>query len=221
VSPVFWKAGRKNFLWITHPNPGPHAAKMSIPLQVLVRDVLKLTKTVREARAVIRAGQVLIDGVKRNDHKFPVGLMDVITFPALKQQYRTVPYEKGLRVVEISAADAKLKPVRVVSKQLISGGKTQVTTHDGRNYLGVDAAIGDTLLLSENKVKEIIKMEPGKLCLVFRGRQAGRIGKLLKFEGSPKNSGLAQLEGNKETFEAPVNYLMVIGDKEPVVNVNA
>ncbi|MBR9680327.1 MAG: 30S ribosomal protein S4e [Candidatus Altiarchaeota archaeon] len=221
VSPKFWRAGRKNFLWITHPNPGPHAARSSIPLQVLVRDVLKLTKTGREARAVIRAGQVFVDGVRRKEHKFPVGLLDVIDFPALKKQYRAVPYEKGLKVVEISAADAKLKPIRVISKQLVSGGKTQVTTHDGRNFLGASAKVGDTLLIENNKIKKILEMKPGQLCLVFRGRQAGRMGKLLKFEGSAQNQGLAQLEGNKDVFEAPVSYIMVVGETKPVVSVNA
>ena len=221
VSPKFWRAGRKNFLWITHPNPGPHAVNRSIPLQVLVRDVLKLTKTGREARAVIRAGQVFVDGVRRKDHKFPVGLLDVIDFPALKKQYRAVPYEKGLKVVEISATEAKLKPVRVISKQLVSGGKLQITSHDGRNFLGASAKVGDTLIIEDKKIKKTLEMKPGQLCLVIRGRQSGRMGKLLKFDGSTKNQGLVRLEGNKDVFEAPVSYIMVIGEEKPVVKINA
>ncbi|MBR9689475.1 MAG: 30S ribosomal protein S4e [Candidatus Altiarchaeota archaeon] len=219
TSPTFWGAGRKNFVWITSPAPGPHPAKMSIPLQVLIRDVLKLVRTGREARAAIHEGHVLVDGVIRKEHKFPVGLMDVISFPALKKQYRTVPYDKGLKVIEISDKDSKVKPVRVVTKQAVSGGKIQVTSHDGGNYLGVSAKVGDTLLIKDKKVNKILEMKQGALCLVFRGRQAGRMGKLVKFDGSPANSGLARLKGGNEVFEAPVNYLMVIGEDKPVVKL--
>jgi small subunit ribosomal protein S4e len=217
TSPVFWRAGRKNFTWITSPSPGPHPAKRSIPLQVLVRDILKLVETGREARAVIRQGKVLVDGVARKEYKFPVGLMDVVSFPDLKKHYRVVPYEKGLKVIEIPAKESKTKPVKLVSKQVVKGGKVQVTTHDGHNRLGIKASVGDTLLVEDGKVKGTIGMKAGALCLVIRGKQAGRMGKLLKSDGAAR--GLARLGSSNEVFEAPFNYIMVIGEKQPVVKV--
>lgn len=217
TSPVFWRAGRKNFVWITSPSPGPHPASRSIPLQVLIRDILKLVEKGREARAVIRQGKVLVDGVPRKEHKFPVGLMDVVSFPDLKKHYRVVPYEKGLKVIEIPKNEASIKPVKLIAKQVVKGGKIQVTTHDGHNRLGVKASVGDTLLIEDSKVKATLKMESGMLCLVIRGKQAGRMGKLLKSDGAAK--GLARLGSSKDVFEAPFNYIMVIGEKQPVVKV--
>lgn len=219
TSPVFWRAGRKNFKWITSPSPGPHPANRSIPLQVLIRDILKFVEKGREARAVIRQGKVLVDGIPRTEYKFPVGLMDVVSFPDLKRHYRIVPYEKGLQVIEISKKEASIKPVKLISKQVVKGGKVQSTTHDGRNRFGVKADVGDTLLVEEGKVKEVLKMKPGTLCLVIRGKQAGRMGKLLKSDGAAR--GLARLGSSKDVFEAPFNYIMVIGDKQPVVKVYA
>ncbi len=216
ASPVFWRAGRKNFKWITSPAPGPHPAGRSIPLQVLVRDVLKLVETGREARAVIRQGKVLVDGKPRKEHKFPVGLMDVVSLPDLKKHYRVVPDGRGLRVIEIPEKEAGIKPVKLVSKQVVKGGKVQVTVHDGRNYLGVKADVGDTLLIRDGKPKEVLAQKSGVLCLVIRGKQAGRMGKLLEKGGG---KGLARLKGSREVFEAPFSYVMVIGEKQPVVKV--
>jgi small subunit ribosomal protein S4e len=174
-------------------------------------------ETGREARVVIRQGKVLVDGTPRKEYKFPVGLMDVVSFPDLKKHYRIVPDEKGLRVVEIPAKEAGIKPVKLVSKQVVKGGKVQVTTHDGHNRLGVKADVGDTLLIEDGRLKGILKMKPGTLCLVVRGKQAGRMGKLLKSDGAAR--GLARLGSSKEVFEAPFSYIMVIGDKQPVVRV--
>ncbi len=213
VSPVFWKAGRKNAVWVTSPAPGPHPADFSVPLQVLVRDVLGLVQTAREAKAAIRAGHISVDGVPRKEHKFPVGLMDVVAIAPLGKFYRVVPYPKGLRVIEIPKKEAALKPVKVISKQPFRG-KLQVTTHDGRNFLDVDARPGDTLLLKGGKPGKVLKAEQGALCLIIRGSRAGRMGKLLSSE-----KGLARLEGNRDVFEAPLDYVMVIGGKEPVVTL--
>ena len=213
TSPVFWKAGRKNAVWVTSPAPGPHPADFSIPLQVLVRDVLGLVETAREAKAAIRAGHVLVDDVPRKNHKFPVGLMDVVSIAPLGKYYRVVPCPKGLRVVEIPKKEASLKPARVVSKQAVSS-KVQVTLHDGRNFLDIKASPGDTVVLKGGKPSKVLKLEKGALCLIVRGGRAGRMGKLLSVE-----RGLARLEGNKDVFEAPVEYVMVIGEKEPVVKL--
>lgn len=213
TSPVFWRAGRKNFKWITSVSPGPHPERRSIPLQVLLRDVLGLVDTARGAKAAIKMGQVVIDGVVRKEHQFPVGLMDVITLPAMKKYYRVVPYEKGLKVIEITKKDAGLKLVKVVRKQLVGKGKTQITASDGRNYLYPKARTGDTLVIKDNKVSEKLAMKKGQLCIVTEGKQAGRMGKLVKL------AKIAQLEGNKEVFEVPLNYIMVVGESKPMVRM--
>lgn len=216
ASPVFWRAGRKNFRWITSPAPGPHPAAQSIPLQVLLRDVLGLVNKGREARAAIKQGKVLVDGKARREPKFPVGLMDVIDIPEIDKAYRVVPHEKGLSVIEIPSKEAGVKPVRVDSKQAVKGGRVQLTAHDGRNFLDVEADVGDTLLLEGGEVSERLEMADGALCLVVRGKQAGRMGKLV--DGAASHRGLARLKGDKE-FDAPFSYIMVIGKKKPAVTL--
>ena len=71
TSPKFWKAGRKNKVWIFTPRPGPHGKTSCFPLSVLLRDVLGLVSDAREARAVIKNRDVLVDGIPRTDKKDP------------------------------------------------------------------------------------------------------------------------------------------------------
>ena len=104
TSPKFWRAGRKNKVWIFTPRPGPHPKRFSFPLSVLLRDVLGLVSDAREARAAIKSKEVLIDGVPRRDTNFPVGLMDVISIPSMKKYYRIFPVPNGLTAVEIESA---------------------------------------------------------------------------------------------------------------------
>ena len=213
TSPTYWGAGRKNFKWITSVRPGPHPARHSIPLQVLLRDILGLVETARESKAVIKSGKVIVDGVARKDHKFPVGLMDVVSLPLIKKYYRIVPYENGLKVIEIPKKEADIKLVKVIRKQIVGGGKTQITASDGRNYSYSKAKIGDTLVIKGEKIAEKLSMKKGQLCLITRGKQAGRMGKLVRLDK------VSRLEGNKDLFEVPLEYIMVVGESKSMVKL--
>src|SRR3989338_3789695 len=78
------------------PSAGPHGKKDCIPLGIIVRDMLKLAETAKEMKKIISAGDVLIDGRSRNDHKFPVGIMDVVEIPKTKQCFRMIAKEGKL-----------------------------------------------------------------------------------------------------------------------------
>ena len=74
---------------MVRPRPGPHKLNECIPLQILVRDVLKLVDTGSDAKRMIKMGEILVDGKPRKDHKYPAGLMDVVSIPKIKKNYRT------------------------------------------------------------------------------------------------------------------------------------
>ncbi|MBR9681379.1 MAG: 30S ribosomal protein S4e [Candidatus Altiarchaeota archaeon] len=219
TSPKFWNAGRKNKVWIFTPRPGPHSKRFSFPLSVLLRDILNLVSDAREARAAIKNREILVDGVARRDTNFPVGLLDIVSIPSMKKHYRIVPVQKGLTAVEISEKEATTKLLRIVRKQMIAG-KTQITTHDGRNFLDVkNAAVGDTLVIAIDKegrtsVKKVLKMEEGALTLIFKGRQSGKMGSFYSVDKTVK------LKDGKTVFEAPLDYVMIIGKTKPEITVN-
>ena len=91
MAPNFWRITKKEKRFVTKPSPGPHSSKLSIPIVVLLRDVLNLTNTYSETKIVIRDGGVIVDGCVRKDYNYSVGLMDVVELDGVKEIYRMIP----------------------------------------------------------------------------------------------------------------------------------
>ena len=69
MAPLFWGIRRKEKRFVVTVKPGPHKKNYSIPTAVLLRDKMKIVSTLREAKSVIYAGKITIDGVKREKTK--------------------------------------------------------------------------------------------------------------------------------------------------------
>ncbi|MDI6720862.1 MAG: 30S ribosomal protein S4e, partial [Candidatus Aenigmarchaeota archaeon] len=95
AAPKFWPIERKVKKFIAVPSPGPHPASYSMPLGVLLRDVLKCVRTMKEANLILGKGFVRVDGITRKSKNFPIGLMDVVCIG--KDFYRVVPHNRSLR----------------------------------------------------------------------------------------------------------------------------
>src|SRR3989339_1732201 len=81
IVPTTWKVERKGGRFITHPNPGGHSLEFTLPLGSIIRDELELTTTMTETRRLLRQNKVLVDGKRRIDPAFGVGLFDVLSLP--------------------------------------------------------------------------------------------------------------------------------------------
>ncbi len=133
-SPAFWPIERKTQAWATKTKPGPHSQSTSMPISVLIRDELNYAKTARESKYLVKQGKIIVDGKTRMDQRFPVGLMDVVTLPNSKENFRILPDHNGkLRLQPITEDEAKFKLVRVTGKRTLTGGRTQLSFHDGQN----------------------------------------------------------------------------------------
>src|SRR4030095_16854796 len=86
---------KKERTWMLKHAPGPHPKKHSIPLGVLLRDIIKSATTLREVRQILSGRMVEIDGRVRTEEKLPVGLMDVIAMPKAGKHYRMMVDGKG------------------------------------------------------------------------------------------------------------------------------
>ncbi|HKZ45635.1 MAG TPA: S4 domain-containing protein, partial [archaeon] len=86
--PSYWKIEKKSVKWAVSPRPGPHKKYECIPLQVIVRDILKFAETGKEAKTIINKGEILVDGAVKKDYAFPIGLMDSVSIPKIKKFYR-------------------------------------------------------------------------------------------------------------------------------------
>lgn len=225
MAPAFWQMPRKEKRFAVKPSLGPHPSSVSYPLGILLRDVLKVVKTIREAKWVLTSGSVLVDGVARRDVHFPVGLMDVIEVPSLDKAYRMVPKDGAIVApIEIPKEEKNLKLCKVTNKMTVSGKKLQYGLHDGRTLLGVQkASVNDTLLLTvpEQKVTDTVKIEKGSTVIVTSGHDAGVTGKVQEIRAGtfilPKRVLLAFKD---KSIELPVYMVMAIGVEKPLVRVS-
>jgi len=135
-----------------------------------------------------------------------------------------VPMEgKLLKPLKIKESEKTKKLVRVTSKTTISKGRTQLGFHDGRSIItDTKANVGDSCLIQipDQKILEVIKLEKDSQVLVTRGINAGQIGTIETLEDGtfilPKRILLSLGE---RKIEIPTDIILVIGKKEPVIQV--
>jgi len=234
--PAYWQIPKKHAKWATKPRAGPHKKFESIPLLVIVRDILEMADTREEAKKIINMGEVFVDGKYRKDHKYPVGLMDVVSIPKLKLNYRTVPTYKGLKLIEIKSTEAKKKICKIVNKRSVKkkvikgkkeGSKIQLNFHDGHNVL-VDAKeakkyeVGDSLLveLPTQKILDHIELEKDALVIVTKGRNIGLTGKIEKIivtKTKEPTKLICKIGGEK--LEVIKDYVFVMGKENQVIKL--
>lgn len=179
TAPKSWPIKRKAHHWVTKPSPGAHALEDSVPVIVVVRDLLKICDTAAEVKRIVSNRDMLVDGKIVKDVKKGVGLMDVVSFPKSNSHYRMMINVRGkLTLVPIPEDKASWKLCRIDNKTTVPGGKTQLNLHDGRNILvdGDGYKTGDVLKVEipSQKILGTYKMEQGNLALITSGSNVGK-----------------------------------------------
>ena len=222
--PVSWPVARKTSVWVPKSSPGPHSSQESMPLLMVIRDMLKLVDNAREAKRVLYEGKVLVDGKSQKDHKLPIGIFDVIGLPLLDQQYRMLKDEKGMFYLSLLEPGSARKLARIENKTVLRGNKQQLNLSDGSNKLAEgDYKVGDSLVLSipEKDIDERIEFKVGNLAMVVGGKHSGQTGKIkeiIKVKSSQPNRVI--ISGDKE-FETIEEYVYMIGTDSPVIKLGA
>jgi len=207
---------------------GPHEKNESYALTYVIRDLLKFADNARETNKILREGNVVVDGRVIKDGNFGIGLMDVISFPKINKHYIVMPSTiraKKLSLKEISEADAKIKLAKVIHKQLIKGGKIQISTDDGytfsvnkdennTNNINTKDTIVFDISTKKRAVKEILKFKEGATALITKGRNKGNEGKIVSINKGTKDILSTTKVGNIETS---TDYVLVIGEETPLI----
>jgi len=234
-APEFWPIHRKEEVWTVKPNAGPHPISRCIPLILVLRDLLGVAKTRSEAKTIIHEEKIMIDEKAQREELFPTGLMDVVSIQDVGKWYRVLPSEKGLFFHLISKDEATFKLCRIENKTVLFGGNVQLNLHDGRNVLvkvkdpnkpeeDVFHTL-DTLKISlpSQEILGHVKLAEGAHALIVSGKNAGKHGKIVAIEHRPrqkrKNSLVTVEDERGNRFQTTVNYVFVIGDKQPHISM--
>jgi small subunit ribosomal protein S4e len=213
----------KEHKWVVTPRPGPHPKRESIPLLLVLRDILRYADTIREARFIINKGSILVDKKVRKDPKFGVGLMDLIEIPKMKKYFRVMPSKKGLILKEIDKKESNIKLCKIMNKTIVKQGNIQLNFHDGSNIL-LKKEEGDkwktretvVLELPERKIKEKVEFSKGNLALIVEGRHAGETGKIAEIvEGTQTRKTLIKIDD----IETLADYVLMVGKNKPLISM--
>ena len=221
-APRTWKIERKTHVWAARPSSGPHPIERALPMVNVLRDQLHYCDNWREASAILGTRKVKVDGRVVTSPKFPVGLMDVLSFEETKEQHRMLLDRRGrLTLVRIGEAEALWKLVRIEDKTTVRGGQMQLNLHDGRNVLlKKDQYKTRTTLklqVPEQKILAAYALERGNIVLLIGGRHAGEIVHVDKLEltRNPK----ANLVHFTEGFSTVIGHAFVVGTQSPEITL--
>jgi small subunit ribosomal protein S4e len=218
AAPKVIRVRKKAGKFLTKTAPGPHPKEKSIPLGVLVRDVLGIASNSRETKKIMVGSKVLVDCVPRKEMKFPVGFMDTVEFG--KNNYRITLDRKGkIAPIKISKKESNMKIVMITRKTAVRGKRTQLTMHDGRNMLfslteGKKYKRGASFIISlpEQKIIGYIPYEKDSQVFIISGRHVGQEAKVLEISGEK-----VLLKGEKgEEFETLGDYAVPISKEVTV-----
>ncbi|MEM0230962.1 MAG: 30S ribosomal protein S4e [Candidatus Woesearchaeota archaeon] len=223
--PSTWPLERKGSKFVTKPNPGPHSLEYGIALNSVLKEMLNYAHTSKEVKSILGNGWITIDGKVRKDLKFPVGLMDVLKNLKSGEAFRMMLNSKGkLELIKIPKSEENIKPCKIIRKQMVKGGKIQITLHDGRNLLteNKEYNVGDSLMieLPSGKPLQHLTLKKGSFVFITDGKHAGEFGRIVEIIGEKSIQKTRILvESNGQKFETLTEYAFVIGEEKPLITI--
>jgi small subunit ribosomal protein S4e len=226
-APKHWMLSKVGGIWATKPSQGPHRLRECIPLNVVLRNKLKLALTGRESKMIVMAkdGNIAIDGKIRKDFKYPCGFMDVLTILKTKTNYRLLYDCKGrFGLNKISPSEAEYKLCRVKARAMGPKGIPYIVTHDGRTirFPNPEIKANDTVRvnLRNGEITDFYKFAEGCQVMIKGGNNIGRTAVLQRVE---KHEGSYDIvyckDPNNKEFSTRMDNVFVIGKTKPEITL--
>ena len=218
AAPKKWNIKKKGIKWIAKPLPGPHKIKNGIHLLSIFRDMLNYADNAKEVKKILANQEIYVDGKRRKDPRFIMGLMDILFIPKTKETFRMLLTKKGkLTLIAIDEKETSIKPCKITGKTIIKK-KTQLNLFDGKNILvdKGDYKVGGTLMIEvpSLKIKDSFEMKKGSYVFLTGGKHIGRSGALEEI----KEKSII-IKKNKELIKTSKNHAFVIGKQKPAIKI--
>jgi len=215
ATPRTWDIGRKASKLIVRPYG---YFKSALPVAVILKEVLKLTKSRLETKRIVHAQKILVDGKTVRSDKLPAGIMSVFNVKG-NDTFRVLLNNRGkLFLKKLDSKESSIKLCKIVSKTTLKGGKLQLGFHDGRTIITTNknAKINDTIVfkLPEFKSQSLLKLGKNANVYLTGGSNVGNVGVVESV------SDLVIVKMNNNVLETAKENVFVIGDGSPVIKVN-
>jgi small subunit ribosomal protein S4e len=206
--PNSWPIERKGTKYVVRPS---NDLEKSIPILVLLRDVLKIATTRKEVKISLNLKKVMVNGKLVRDEKKSLTLFDTLSLIPMKKHYRLDLSENGkFNLQEISDKEASKKISKVLNRRILKGKKVQLNLSDGRNFLSeMKCNVNDSVLIDlvSKKIDACIPLNEKSNVFVFAGKHAGKRGKVAKIKQEGK---MAEISVDKETLNVLTKQIMAI-----------
>jgi len=210
--PRTWPVKRKSSKFTVRPRPGK-PFETSIPLALIFKNLLKYCKTMKEVKTILQDKEIIVDGKRRKNPRYPVGFMDVLSIPVSKEHFKLIINKsKKLDLEKITEAESKQKTCKITGKTILKKGKVQLNLYDGRSLIVKKDSynVGDSILveLPSQKLKEHYKLEKGSNVFLTGGKHTGIHGVVEKvIEDKP----FVVVKTKELTFETLKEFVFVTG----------
>ena len=219
AAPKTWDIQRRGMQFISKSRPGSHSLMHGMPLNVLLKEILKYANTSREVKKILNTSYIKIDGKIRKDFRFPVGIFDTIEFTNTNEYFRVILDKKGkLILIKINKNETGIKPCKIVGKTMVKG-KQQLNLYDGKNIFVNNGAykVGDTLLVSlpDQKISKHLKLDKKSAVFLIGGKHTGEIGNVEDIAGNK----IIYKDHSGNLVETFKKYAFVVGDDKPLITL--
>ena len=189
---------------------GSRSSENAVPTVLVLRDILEYAETEKEAKEIVRNGDLLRNGEAVRDIKEGIGVLDVIEIPETEEVYRVI--RKGKYLEFVAVEDSEKSAGKVVGKS-VEGNEFVYRLHNGENYRTKDEFNTGSTLVFNGGVKEF-ELEEGAEILVIDGKHAGETAELVEINERGMNSNVGTVKENGNEFETRLENLVAIGDLE-------
>jgi small subunit ribosomal protein S4e len=202
----FWPVARTGTKYMAVPT---HEARSSLPLILVMRDLLKVVKSKKELKKLLNEKQILINNKVIRETNYPLMLYDSLSLPAAKKNYKVILDNKRFNVKEATDSEIKTKTYRVINKRLLPGKKIQINLNGGKNIITNEKIeTGEFVIVDNatNKITKTVALKKDVEVIVIAGKHIGKIGKIKELvdQGNVK---VAQIKTKEEEISANINNI--------------
>jgi len=211
-APKTWEILRKEKVYAVRPKPGKHEHKYGISLAVFLRDIVGIFKTLHEIKKVMYNKEIFVDGRVIKDYKYCLGFIDIVFILRINKFFRIVYSIKGgISFIEINQKESELKTLKVIRKDVVKKGKTQIGFYDGSNLLTNEKVkMGDSVLinLKDKKIVKVLPLEKNSFVEIIKGKHIGNHGIIKNIE-KQGNKTLAEIDVGDKKIKTLIENVFV------------
>lgn len=175
----FWPIPRKGTKYLAL---SKHNQNESIPLVIVLRDILRLVRNKKELKRILNEKQILVNHKNIRETNYPICLFDILTVG--KKHFRaSLSENRKMNFQEIQDKGSDTRIYKILGRKILGKGKIQLNLMQGKNILSNEKIeIGDSVLLNlkDNKIIKIFHLEKGKTAFAIKGKHLGKSGKILE-----------------------------------------